>query len=156
MSCLTTSNISKMNFSLVICQILRKKSSRPWSLLRRVLPYVNMSLKGWIWYQGENDMHGFLDQNACGAKVMMRRKPVCPLFWVLAHPKQVLFQSKQGSFGLRIHIYIYTYGYGSSKTFKNYFLCLTIQNGPVNAPYDQFCGVFRTLILTHGQRGSQI
>eukprot|EP00434_Breviolum_minutum_P013890 symbB.v1.2.012249.t1/scaffold842.1/size158541/4 len=24
----------------------------------RVLPYVNMSLKGWIWYQGENDMHG--------------------------------------------------------------------------------------------------
>ena len=24
----------------------------------RVLPYINMTLKGWIWYQGENDMHG--------------------------------------------------------------------------------------------------
>ena len=25
----------------------------------RVLPYVNMTLKGWVWYQGENDMHGY-------------------------------------------------------------------------------------------------
>ncbi|CAE7907902.1 SIAE [Symbiodinium sp. KB8] len=24
----------------------------------RVMPYVGMTLKGWIWYQGENDMHG--------------------------------------------------------------------------------------------------
>ncbi|CAK9076056.1 Sialate O-acetylesterase (H-Lse) (Sialic acid-specific 9-O-acetylesterase) [Durusdinium trenchii] len=24
----------------------------------RVMPYSNMTLKGWIWYQGENDMHG--------------------------------------------------------------------------------------------------
>lgn len=22
------------------------------------MPYVHMTLKGWIWYQGENDMHG--------------------------------------------------------------------------------------------------
>ena len=73
-----------------------------------------MSLKGWIWYQGENDMHGFLDKNACGAKVMMRRKPVCPLFWVLAHPKQGLFQSKQGVLWVTdtyIYLYIYTYIY---------------------------------------------
>ena len=35
-------------------------------------------------------------------------------------------------------------------------LFLTIQNGPVNANYDQFCGPFRTPILTHGHIGSQI
>ena len=125
-----TSNISKMNFFFFFGDLPNSEKKiichRPWSLLRRVLPYVNMSLKGWIWYQGENDMHGFLDKNVRGAKVMMRRKPVCPLFWVLAHPKQGLFQSKQESFGLQIHIYIYIYtciiyiciiyGYGSSRT----------------------------------------
>jgi hypothetical protein len=23
----------------------------------RVMPYIDMSVKGWVWYQGENDMH---------------------------------------------------------------------------------------------------
>lgn len=32
----------------------------------RVLPYVNMTLKGWIWYQGENDMHGSHGNSALG------------------------------------------------------------------------------------------
>ena len=26
---------------------------------QRVMPYAGMTLKGWIWYQGENDMHNF-------------------------------------------------------------------------------------------------
>ena len=26
---------------------------------QRVLPYVDMTLKGWVWYQGENDMHNY-------------------------------------------------------------------------------------------------
>lgn len=24
----------------------------------RVMPYIDMTVKGWVWYQGENDMHG--------------------------------------------------------------------------------------------------
>ncbi|CAJ1423797.1 unnamed protein product [Effrenium voratum] len=33
---------------------------------KRVLPYVDMALKGWIWYQGENDMHGVHGNSALG------------------------------------------------------------------------------------------
>ncbi len=32
----------------------------------RVLPYLSTSLKGWIWYQGENDMHGVFGNSALG------------------------------------------------------------------------------------------
>ena len=32
----------------------------------RVAPYLGMSLKGWIWYQGENDMHGVFGNSALG------------------------------------------------------------------------------------------
>lgn len=30
----------------------------------RVLPYVDMTIKGWIWYQGENNCHGLMGNSA--------------------------------------------------------------------------------------------
>ena len=33
---------------------------------QRVLPYVDMTIKGWVWYQGENDMHGTFGNSALG------------------------------------------------------------------------------------------
>lgn len=32
----------------------------------RVLPFTAMTLKGWIWYQGENDMHGVMGNSKLG------------------------------------------------------------------------------------------
>ena len=32
--------------------------------VQRVLPYVHTTLKGWVWYQGENDMHGVFGNSA--------------------------------------------------------------------------------------------
>eukprot|EP00940_MAST-03C_sp_MAST-3C-sp2_P000818 g818.t1 len=32
----------------------------------RVMPYTAMTVKGWIWYQGENDMHGVHGNSALG------------------------------------------------------------------------------------------
>ena len=31
---------------------------------QRVLPYVDMTIKGWVWYQAENNMHGFFGNSA--------------------------------------------------------------------------------------------
>eukprot|EP00937_MAST-01D_sp_MAST-1D-sp2_P001167 g1167.t1 len=31
---------------------------------QRVLPYVGTTVAGWVWYQGENDMHGFFGNSA--------------------------------------------------------------------------------------------
>ena len=31
---------------------------------QRVMPYVDMTVKGWVWYQGENDMHGYFGNSA--------------------------------------------------------------------------------------------
>ena len=30
------------------------------------MPYAAMTLKGWVWYQGENDMHGYFGNSALG------------------------------------------------------------------------------------------
>ncbi len=30
----------------------------------RVMPYVDMTVKGWVWYQGENDMHNLFGNSA--------------------------------------------------------------------------------------------
>ena len=30
----------------------------------RVLPYIGMTVKGWVWYQGENDMHNLFGNSA--------------------------------------------------------------------------------------------
>lgn len=34
---------------------------------QRVLPYAGMTIKGWVWYQGENDMHGTFGNSARGS-----------------------------------------------------------------------------------------
>ena len=30
----------------------------------RVMPYIGMTIAGWVWYQGENDMHNFFGNSA--------------------------------------------------------------------------------------------
>ncbi|KAL1496899.1 hypothetical protein AB1Y20_014479 [Prymnesium parvum] len=32
----------------------------------RVVPYASMALKGWVWYQGENDMHSYFGNSLLG------------------------------------------------------------------------------------------
>ena len=41
--------------------------------------------------------------------ICIHLEPVCPLFWGLNHPKQGLFQSKQGSFRCEVYIYMVPY-----------------------------------------------
>eukprot|EP00041_Stephanoeca_diplocostata_P008440 m.125345 g.125345 ORF g.125345 m.125345 type:complete len:736 (-) comp17323_c0_seq1:544-2751(-) len=45
------------NESLATCQYAGQSSSNQEWHDARVLPYVDMTIKGWTWYQGENDMH---------------------------------------------------------------------------------------------------
>jgi hypothetical protein len=33
---------------------------------QRILPYANMTIKGWAWYQGENNMHNLFGNSAAG------------------------------------------------------------------------------------------
>ena len=33
---------------------------------QRITPYANMTIKGWAWYQGENNMHNLFGNSASG------------------------------------------------------------------------------------------
>ena len=65
------------NSSVAKCKLVKPNSADQEWHDSRVLPYVGMTLKGWAWYQGENDMHGvvstrrlrcFLTTRPCRAK----------------------------------------------------------------------------------------
>lgn len=45
------------NKSLATCEYAGTSSSNQEWHDTRVLPYIGMTIKGWTWYQGENDMH---------------------------------------------------------------------------------------------------
>lgn len=46
------------NDTISKCEFAGQSSSNQEWHDQRVLPYVGMTVKGWTWYQGENDMHG--------------------------------------------------------------------------------------------------
>ena len=41
----------------------------------RVLPYVDTTIKGWVWYQGENDMHNYFGARAACLCIFTRAFP---------------------------------------------------------------------------------
>eukprot|EP00040_Diaphanoeca_grandis_P010748 m.55060 g.55060 ORF g.55060 m.55060 type:complete len:657 (+) comp22015_c0_seq2:53-2023(+) len=45
------------NTTLATCKSAGQSSANEEWWISRILPFVNMSIKGWLWYQGENNMH---------------------------------------------------------------------------------------------------
>ena len=44
----------------------------------RVMPYIDMSVKGWVWYQGENDMHNlFGAENTILGAIFIQNRSFC-------------------------------------------------------------------------------
>eukprot|EP00039_Didymoeca_costata_P020170 m.340304 g.340304 ORF g.340304 m.340304 type:complete len:677 (+) comp19230_c0_seq1:26-2056(+) len=46
------------NKSIATCEMIGQSSANQEWHDQRVLPYIGMTVKGWVWYQGENDMFG--------------------------------------------------------------------------------------------------
>ena len=55
------------NTSISTCGFVQTSSSSQEWHDTRVVPYLGMTRKGWVWYQGENDMHGVMGNSAAHA-----------------------------------------------------------------------------------------
>ena len=68
------------NSSVAKCKLVKPNSADQEWHDSRVLPYVGMTLKGWAWYQGENDMHGVVSARRllrCFLTTRPRERKVC-------------------------------------------------------------------------------
>eukprot|EP00729_Bicosta_minor_P010417 gene10417-25194_t len=52
------------NETIATCSQAAQSSSNQMWHDARVLPYIGTTVKGWVWYQGENDMHNFFGNSA--------------------------------------------------------------------------------------------
>jgi len=72
------------NASIAECANVSIGASNAMFHAARVLPYTDMTLKGWVWYQGENDMHNLFGNSLRSTGYAYASLPRGSLAWVPA------------------------------------------------------------------------